>query len=39
MSQIITFIGFVIVAIRDPVAREGHVRPVASIAWNPEGEQ
>ena len=39
LSQIITIIVVVIVAIRDPVAREGHVRPVASIAWNPEGEQ
>lgn len=24
---------------RDPEALEGHVRPVAGIAWNPNGEQ
>ena len=24
---------------RDPEALEGHIRPVAGIAWNPDGEQ
>ena len=24
---------------RDPLARDGHVRPVSGIAWNPDGEQ
>ena len=25
--------------VRDPEALEGHIRPVAGIAWNPDGEQ
>ena len=24
---------------RDPESAEGHLRPVSSIAWNPDGEQ
>ena len=24
---------------RDPDALDGHLRPVSSIAWNPDGEQ
>ena len=24
---------------RDPDSQEGHIRPVSSIAWNPDGEQ
>ena len=24
---------------RDPDSVDGHIRPVSSIAWNPDGEQ